>query len=290
VRKYLSYVAYRLLGAFTGPLPPRFGYWLARCMGSLLYHLDRRLRRVLAHNIGHVVGPEVDEEKLQALVREACVNIAKGHYDLFRLSRLTTSEIGALTRIEGQAHMEEALAQGKGVILITAHFGNVDVLAQLPLLHGVPFLGPVEHVQPEPLFQYTLRLRQSHGVRMIPHDGPLTELFRALKRGELIGLPCDRDLADNVREVEFFGRTARLPDGPVRLARRTGAALLPAFGLRLPDNTFLAQVEPALKLPHTDDKEADLEAAMKLMVEVLERHISRHPEQWLVAQPVWPMS
>ncbi len=289
MRGFLTYTVYRFFGATVGPLPPRIGYWLARLAGSLLHVVSPQLKSVLTHNYRHVLGPDADEEQVQALVRQACVNIAKGHYDLFRLSRLSIDEIREMTQIEGREHMERALASGKGVIMITAHMGNMDILAQLPVAYGVSLSGPIEHVQPERLFQYTLRLRQSHGVRFYPADGPLMEVYRALKRGEMVGLPCDRGIADNARMVKFFGSPARLPDGPVRVALRTGAALVPAFGLRLDGDSFLARVEPPLELVRTEDQEADVAAGMEMVVEVLERYISRHPEQWLVAAPIWPM-
>lgn len=290
MRDLLTYGVYRSLGALVGPLPPRLGYGLAHRVGPLLYRSSPQLRRVLAHNFSHVLGVDAEEEEVQSLVHRACVNIAKGHYDLFRLSRLSTDEIQAMTRVEGREHMEQALARKKGVILISAHFGNVDVLGQVPLSYGIPFSGPVEHVKPERLFQYTLKLRQTHGLRLIPSDGPLMEMYRALKRGEMVGLPCDRGIADNTRRIGFFGAPALLPDGPVRVALRTGAALVPAFGLRLPDNTFLVQIEPPLDLPSTGDREADVAAGMEKVVEIMERYISRNPEQWLVAAPVWPMN
>jgi lauroyl/myristoyl acyltransferase len=286
----LTYGVYRLIGALAGPLPPRAGYRLARWAGPLYYTLSPHFRRILRHNLGHVLGPEASEEQLEATVHRACVNIMKGHYDLFRLSRLSLDEIEAITQVEGREHMDEALAQGKGAILFSAHFGNVDVLAQIPRAFGIPITGAVEHVEPERLFQYTLKLRTRHGVRMIPSDGPMMELRRALKRGELIGLPSDRGLGDNAREVEFFGSPAQLPAGPVRLALRTGAALIPGFGLRLPDNTFLARIEPALELPRTGDREADIAAGMEMVADVLERIILQAPDQWLVAAPVWPMN
>jgi KDO2-lipid IV(A) lauroyltransferase len=289
VRDFLIYGIYRLMGALTGPMPPPIGYWTARRAGSLFYHLSPQLRRVLTHNLSHVLGPDADEREVQAVVRAACVNIAKGHYDLFRVSRLTADEIRELTTIEGRECMEQALARGKGVVLVTAHFGNVDIMMQLPFAYGMPITGPVEHVKPERLFQYALRLRQSHGVRLIPADGPLLEVFRALRRGEIVGLPCDRGIADNTREVHFFGAPARLSDGPVRLALRTGAALVPGFALRLPDDSFLVRVEPELDLPRTGDQEADVAAGMKMVVAVMERTIVQHPAQWLVATPVWPM-
>jgi lauroyl/myristoyl acyltransferase len=287
---FLTYGSYRLLGALVGPLPPRIGHWIARGAGRLLYRLSPRLKGILTHNIRHVLGPGADEKQVQALVREACVNVAKSHYDLFRVSRLTTDDIMGLTRIEGREHMDQALKQGKGVLLISAHVGNVDVVGQLPMVYGVPITGPVEHIQPERLFRYVLKIRQSHGVRLLPSDGPLTEMFRALKRGEIVGLPCDRAIADNSREFEFFGALAQLSDGPVRVALRTGAPLVPAFVLRLPDDSFLVRIEPPLDLPCTGDREADVMAGMKMVIDVMERYIAEHPEQWLVAQPVWPMA
>jgi lauroyl/myristoyl acyltransferase len=290
VRDFLTYGAYRTVGALAGPLPPRAGYWLSRRIGAILYATSPRMKQILTHNIGHVVGPQASPEEVQALVRQACVNIAKGHYDLFRLSRLSFDEIKALTQVEGYEYVEQALAPGKGVIVVSAHLGNVDILGQVPLAYGVPFMGPVQHTRPERLFQYTLQLRQSHGLRLIPANGVLLEMFRALKRGEIVGLPCDRGIADNSREVEFFGAPARLPDGPIRLAKRTGAVVVPAFGLRLPDDSFLVQIEPPLDLPDSGDPEADIAAGVKMVVEILERYIGQHPEQWLVAAPVWSMN
>jgi lauroyl/myristoyl acyltransferase len=289
VRAFLTFGTYRLLGALAGRLPPRIGYGLGRPVGALLLATSPQLKRILTCNFRHVLGPEASEEEVQSLVRRACANIIKGHYDLFRLSRLSTEEILGMTRVEGQEHIEEALARGKGVIMVGAHYGNVDVLIQLPLALGVPLSTPVERIQPERLFQYTLRLRTSHGLCMFPTGGPMMGLYRALKRGEVVGLAADRGIDVSTRKVEFFGAPASLPEGPVRLALRTGAALVPGFGRRLPDNTFHVRIEPPLDLPNTGDREADVTSGMKLMVEVLERLISQEPEQWLLAKPVWPM-
>ena len=265
------------------------GYGLGRPVGALLLATSPQLRRILTCNFRHVLGPDTSEEEVQLLVRRACVNIIKGHYDLFRLSRLSTEEILGMTQVEGREHMLRALARGKGVIMVSAHFGNVDILMQVPLAFGVPISTPVEHIQPERLFQYTQRLRTSHGLRMYPTGGPMMGLYRALKRGEMIGLAADRGMDVSTRDVDFFGAPASLPEGPVRLALRTGAALVPGFGLRLPDNSFRVYIEPPLELPNTGDREADIAAGMEMVVDVLERTISKHPEQWLLAKPVWPM-
>jgi phosphatidylinositol dimannoside acyltransferase len=288
VRALLIYGSYRLIGGLVGPLPPRLGYALAARVGILLYHLSPRLRRAVAINMRHVLGPGAAEEQVQALTREVCTNIAKGHYDLFRVSRLTPEEIRRMVRIEGIDHLQEASQRGRGVIIVSAHLGNVDIVVQAPLAYGIPIMGPAMHVQPERLFRYILKLRQTHGLRLIPVDGPLLEVVRALRKGELVGLPCDRVVAESTRMVEFFGTPTRLPDGPVRLALRTGAAVLPAFAQRLDDGLFVIHVEPPLDLPNTGDREADIDSGMKQVACSMERHISRSPGQWLVAASLWP--
>ncbi len=289
MRAFLTYATYRILGAFGGPLPPRIGYGLGRPLGALLHATSPQLRRVLTWNLSHVLGPDASAEEVQAVVRRACQNYIKSHYDLFRLSRLSTEDILTMTQVEGREYMLEALARGRGAIMFSAHFGNVDILIQVPRALGVPLSTPVEHIQPERLFRYTLSLRTSHGLQMYPTGGSMIGLYRALKRGEVIGLAADRGIDVSTRTVEFFGAPASLPEGPVRLALRTGAALVPGFGRRLPDNSFHAHIEPALELPNTGDREADVAAGMKMVVEVLERIILQEPEQWLLAKPVWPM-
>lgn len=285
----LAYITYRILGGVTGRLPPVAGYWLASRVGRLMYHLSPGLRRTVGHNIRHVLGPDAQEEQVQALVRQACVHMIKGHFDLFRLRRLTREQIRAMLHIEGEENLDQALAQGRGAIVISAHLGNVEIAMQLPLIYGVPMTAAIQHIQPERLFRYVLSLRQSHGLRFIPSDEPMIGLFRALKRGELICLPCDRDIADSGRVIDFFGSPTRLSDGALWVAQRTRAPVIPAFATCLADGTFALQIEPALHLPHTGDREADVAAWMKIVVAVMERHIAMHPEQWLVAAPVWPM-
>jgi lauroyl/myristoyl acyltransferase len=288
VRGYLVYVIYRLVAVTAGRLPPPVAYWLACQVSRALYVVSPRLRGAVESNMHHVLGLDADPDRVEQTTRKALVNIVKGHYDLFRLARLSTAEIGELAKIDGVEYLFGALSQGQGAIVVSAHLGNVDLVLQLPIALGVQISGAAQHIQPEPLFRFLLKLRQRHGVRLIPNDEPVIGLFRALKRGEIIALPCDRDITGHGRVVAFFGTPTRLPDGPVRMSLRTGAPLVPAFVERLPNDTFRVNVEPPLELQHTGDLETDIKNGMKLIVAVMERHISRHPDQWLVAAPIWP--
>jgi KDO2-lipid IV(A) lauroyltransferase len=216
-------------------------------------------------------------------------NLLKNYYDLFRSPYLTPQETAQLIEVEGWEHIEASLDQGKGLVVASAHLGNIEIVVQIFALHRVPVTIPVERIQPPQLFNYMCQLRTSHGLRLVPIDGPLLELFRALRRGEVLGLAADRDVTGSGQVVEFFGSPARLPDGHVRLALRTGAALVCAFSERLPENRFVARILPPLELSRTGDREQDVATGMKQVVSVLERAIAQRPAQWYVTNAVWSL-
>jgi len=242
----------------------------------------------MADNMRHVLGPDATEAQVQAHVCGIYTNMLKNYYDLLRVDRVTPGKIQKLVQIVGGQSLLDALAQGRGAILVVPHLGSLDMILHLPSVYGLKITGVVEHMKPERLYRYFLEQRTSHGMRLIPSDGPMIGLIRVLKRGEIVGLSCDRALTDTGYRVRFFGAPALLPDGAVRLALRTATPLLGAFAERLPDNTFRVAVEPILDPSHKSDLEADVTAGIEQMVAVMERYISRHAEQWTLSVPILP--
>ena len=288
--RFLSWLPYylnRLGGAVLPLLPPRLGYGLAEAGGALIYALAPQVRHRVCDNALHVLGPEANRHAVRRTARRMLANLLKNYYDLFRLPRLTPVKAAQLVEIEGWEHVEASLNQGKGLIVVSAHLGNIEIVVQVFARHKVPVIIPVERLYPARLFDYICRLRSTHGLRLVPIDGPLLELFRALRRGEVLGLAADLDVTASGQIVSFFGAPARLPDGHVRMALRTGTPLLCAFSERLADNRFVAHIMPPLKLVRTGDQEADVLAAMKQVVSAMEQAIARRPAQWYVTKAVW---
>jgi len=285
----LSYYAYRLLGAVMPRVPPRLGYALFSRLGNLAHDKGTAARENVQDNLRHVLGPRADAARIEGVAREIFRNQARNYYDLFRVASLSSSEIERLVTLRGLENLDRGLAMGKGLIGVTAHFGNLDVVAQALALHKYPVTVVAEHLKPERLYQYVTSLRASKGIRIIPLDGFLRPLFRALRNNELVGLAADRNLTGTGTLIDFFGAPALLPDGYVQLALRTGATLVPFFSLRTPDNTFKAFVEPPIELEDTGNAQQDTRAGMARVVSVLEKFIGEHPEQWVMFQPVWKL-
>lgn len=268
-------------------IPDRIAYPLATLMGDLYYWLLPGQWAGVAHNISHVLGKPPQSSAVRRVARRVCRQLAQNFYDMFRVPHLSTRQIAESVEVEGWEHVDAARVEGRGVVLMAPHFGNVDILMQVAALRALPVTIPAEHLQPEPLFEYVCSLRSSHGmVRLVPADGLLLGLYRALRRNEAVALAADRSVTGSGRWVDFFGAPARLPDSAVRLALRTGAPLIVGFGYRQPGGRFLVRVFP-VPLQRTGHHEVSLDRGMEAVVALLETQIRAHPEQWILTTPVW---
>lgn len=283
----LSYYAYRLGGALAPCVPPRLGYWLAAQAGSLIYRTSPA-RSIVEDNMAHILAQPAHSPAVQCTARQVYRNQCKNYFDLFRVGALSRAQIEATVReVRGLEHLDAALAHGHGVVLISAHFGNVDLAGQILALRGYRVTALAEHLKPERLFRYVSHQRESHGIRFIPIDKSLRPAFRALRANEIVASGIDRNVTDAGRLVELLGRPARLPDGYLKLALHTGAALVLCLSHRLADDAFVIDVEPEIPLVRTGDQERDIVAAMPAVISLFEAYLRRSPEQWVYFQPVW---
>lgn len=281
------YYVYRLLTWLSPKIPSFVGYWMAERVGDLIFWFSPRVRADIESNQRHVLGSEASSADVSRNTRLALRNLVKNYFDQFRLWALSDAVLQDMVELEGLEYLEQALSTGKGVVLATAHYGSPEIVAQSLAVRGYHIVSVVEHIQPEAFFELMYRLRTSHGLELIPIDKPLMRLVRTLRKNGIVGLVADRDITESGIDVPFFGEPARIPDGAVQLALRTGAPLMVAYSVRLRDNRFRAVGRPPMFLERTDDFEADVRAGVQRVIAEMEQFISEAPEQWVVSVPLW---
>ena len=283
----ISYLFYRLGGAIVPKMPPAVGYLLCYLLGGFLYQFNQSGRAIIRLNLQRILGSQADRAEINRRARATFNNILYNYFDLFRLPALTPQTIERLVTVTGWEHVEAALAEGRGIVMTSAHLGNIEVVLYAILLRGLAITIPVERVEPPELFEYICALRMSHGLQLIPVDGSLLNLIRTLKKGGVAGLAADRDITRTGQVVNFFGHPAQLPDGHVRLALKTGAPIVLGFSRRNPDHTYRACFLPPFHPPAGGTEEERVQAGLKLIAAEMEKAISQNPEQWTVTVSIW---
>jgi KDO2-lipid IV(A) lauroyltransferase len=283
----ISFYLYRLAGNLVPRIPPTISYPLFSLIGGLTHRFNGNARANVRDNIRHVLGPGASQAQVERLARATFDYVAYNYYDLFRLPTLSADQVEAMVRIEGWENVEAALSLGKGVVMTSAHFGNIEIVLYAMLMRDVAITIPAERVEPPELYDYLTKLRMSKGLKLIPVDGPMLDLFRTLRRGGVAGVAGDRNVTEGGAVVEFFGAPARLPDGHVRLALRTGAPLILGFSRRLGRDAYEARFWPHFCIPDEGSEDERMAAGMAYVVRGLEEAISAHPEQWVVTVLMW---
>lgn len=284
----VTYYLFRLLSFLVPLLPVSLAYWLADCTGELGYAIGRRARANVESNLRHVLGPQTKPEQLRALAREAFRTQARNYLDLFRIPRLKLAEVDRLVEVEGWERWQEALAQGKGLIVVAAHLGNLEIVAMKAVVRGYAVTLPVEPLKPPKLFDLVLRLRRSQGLNVVAADETaLKAIFRALRRNEVVALGADRDILGNGVEVPFFGQPALLPPAAALVALRTGSPILPVRSSRRPDGGYAAYVAEPIWLRPSGDRQRDVREGTARMAATLEEFIGAQPGQWVMFEDVW---
>lgn len=280
------YYAFRFAGATIGRMPVWAGHLIARIVADLVYLLLPGTRAPVEDNMRHVLGPAVDDKTLERNVRGVLRNSAKNYYDLIRIPHLKLDEINRKIIVNGYENLAEALSRGKGVILITAHIGSFDMALQILAARSIKTLVLVELLDPPALYRHVTSLRERNGIECLPIQAEiLMKVIRFLKRGEVVLIACDRDVNGDGQESIFFGAQTTLPKGAVRIALRTGAAIVPAFNLRRDDGCYDVYFEPALELGIGGSE--DIADNFEKVIQVMEKYISKCPDQWVVLNSVW---
>ncbi|MCB0195818.1 MAG: lysophospholipid acyltransferase family protein [Anaerolineae bacterium] len=283
----VSFHLVRLAGAIVPKISPGLGYALCRWAGGVAYRFNRSTRSTIVLNLRRILGPQTSEGEIQRCARLTFNTLLYNYFDLFRLPRLDDDAVRQLVVVNGWDNVEAALAEGKGIVMTSAHLGNIEVVLYAMLLRGLAITIPVERIEPPEIFDYITALRTSKGLKLIPIDGPLIDLIRTLKKKGVAGLAGDRDITGTGQIIDFFGHSAHLPDGHIRLALRTGAPLIVGFSYRRPDQSYQATFLPPYHPPALGSEEERVAAGMKFIVAEMEKAIAQAPEQWTVTVPIW---
>ena len=281
-KQHESYFCYIFAKFIACTLGRSGAYRVAKFFALLHYRSSKRDREIVRYNLSPIVS---DKEKIEKYAREAFVNFAYYLADFFRHSKLNEDFIKKYVRISGREHFDRAIAQKKGVIVLSSHLGNYELGGAVISLLGYPtYVVALAHKNPK-INEFFDNHRRVAGVNVIPTGNAIRRCFSALNGGGAIGFLGDRDFSGTVRSIQMFSRIAPMPRGAAFFAVRTNAIIIPTFFVRENKNYYRLCFEEPIEF---DKKEENVEEKiMKKYVIVLEKYLKKYPEQWYMFDKYW---
>lgn len=271
------------------PTPLR--YWIADRLGELSFRLLPTYRENVRANVRQVVGEGIPQRKLDQIVKQVFRTSGRNFADLLVVPHTGPGVYSRETRVLRGDYglLDEALSEGRGALILTGHVGAFDLMGQVLHDRGYKLTVVTGRTTARFLFDAVTYLRRARGMELVEATpSGVRRAIQAVRRGECAVFVSDRDFFQSGRPVNFFGRMTTLPPGIVRIARETGAIIVPVFGERMARGHGIS-VEPPFRVPKTEDFDADILDGIRRVAETLERVISRMPEQWVMFQRVWPL-
>jgi KDO2-lipid IV(A) lauroyltransferase len=184
--------------------------------------------------------------------------------------------------VRGVENWRRAKQAGKGVVFLSSHVGNWEVMAAAGAAAGVDIMLVTKHLQPEWLHRAIERGRLRCGVRATYEPRTLRDVLGHLKDGGTVGFVLDQYAGPPVGvRVPVFGVPVGTHTAPATLVRRTGAALLPAVNYRVPGGKWVVEILPPVAWETVEEPAEEIARNTAHYAAILERHIFAHPEQWL---------
>lgn len=281
-----QYYLLKLMSRIICLLPYNIVISLGTMMGKLYYRIAARQRKRALAQMQESLN--IPAGQAETIVKNLFLNLGRTFLEVMYIPSLTPEKIKHYVTIENKHYLANALAEGRGVVFLTAHIGNWEWLGAALSMEGFPMTSVIKR---QPNDQHTRILneyRQMVGIEIFARG--TTELVgaaKALRKGKILGFLADQDAGGNGVFINFLGKMASTPLGPAVFAKKFKCPVIPAFIIRKPEGGHRVMIHPPLYYQNTGNEAEDLYNLTLSMTQIIEDTIKQYPDQWLWFQKRW---
>jgi KDO2-lipid IV(A) lauroyltransferase len=262
---------------------------LAIPLGKIWYGLDHYHRRIALKNMWSAFGREKKAFEIKQMVRANFIQLVRVTLEIPSLLKLSRHNLDAYVDISGQENLKSALARGKGVLVLTAHLGNWELMALAASIElDLPMNVMARPLDSVPFDRVITEIRSRTGNQVLNKDKSAGIVSQMLNENQVIGILLDQNSSwyEGVY-VPFFDKRACTNKGLAMFAMRYGAHVVPVFNIRLADGRYRIIFEPPLKLVRTGDVSRDILENTARFNTIIEKYVRMAPDNWLWVHRRW---
>jgi len=284
---FIEYSLFIFFGFFASKLSYRKLYSFAKFIGSILLKLDTKRKNITLDNISKAF-PEKSKDWHKRVMIDSYTSLSLSIIEFLAIRHKKNDELHELIEYKGLEKIIEESKQGKGVLLLSGHFGNWELLAMgAGLFSNIPALIVVKPQSNKFIDKHFNEIRTMHGNRVVSTYKAAREIIHTLKTGGALALLADQSAtADRDIFVDFFGRPAATYEAPADLALRFKVKILMGFAVRDDSGKYHVEI---FEIP-SGDLEYNKEGIKELTrrhVKALEDEIRKHPGHWAWQHRRW---
>ncbi len=277
----VEYGVFRAAVALAGICPENTARHAGRLLGAAVWNILGIRRKQVLDSLG-LAFPEKPPGELKKIGASCYRNLGEYFVEMFRIHRLPTAWMERNIVFEDRGILDSALEEGRGVINVTFHYGNWELMGAYAARLGYP-LVVIVRAQANRFFQrYITAMRRASGMELIQVESSPGQLGRALRQGNIVSFLADQDSHRQGVFVDFLGRPASTPRGPALFAHKTGAPVV--ISMMLPEGQGRWKlIFERVPRPEVEDREEFVCRMTKYFTDRLAERVREHPEHWF-----WP--
>lgn len=272
---------------FVKLLPLSLALFIGKILGWFWCYVLPIRKPLVKRQIAEALETD-DAQKINLITRRMFENLGMNFIEFFLFNPAKAEKMKELVELEDFDKFEKEYSKDKGVLVLTAHFGNWDLLCCSQALAGFPITIVSKKIKPEWLNDYWMNTRKACGVKILPDRNTKSELLDTLKNGEVVGFVIDQHAADHFGVVvEFFNRPASTTAGFAKLAIESNSPVVPIFIHRKNNGKHLMKVLDPIEIVEGADYKETIKLTTARYNKVLEEVIRREPDHWLWLHKRW---
>lgn len=282
IGRFIGWITLVICSLIIKIIPGSWLYRFSEGLAGIGFIVLGKHKQVAKESLETAFGKEKNAKEINSIIKRCFSCMIKSALELlFLLDK--PALLDRKVRIEGKENLEEALSRGKGVILISAHFGNFPLILTKLCLEGYKCAVIMRHMRDRRIEKILFKHRDLYGLKSIytqPRNTCVEDTIKSLRNNEIVFIPMDQNFGTAGVYVDFFGKKAATATGPVIFAQRTKAAILPCFIIRQEDDSHKVIFEPPLEWENGRNPKETISINVQKITRVIEAYIRRYPAEW----------
>ena len=283
----IEYIIVKFLIAILNPLPLAISLRFGNVIGFLAFSVLRIRRRVTLVNLKKSFGDKYTDREYNRIGLRSYIIFARSMIEFGLYPKIKKIGASKLIAIKNYEPLDEHLKTGKGAVMVSGHFGNLELVGIGMTLRDWPidFLVGKQH---NPLVNDLInKNRALFGVGLVEIGVSAREVFKLLQKGRWVAMLSDQDARQSGTIVNFLGRPASTPKGAAAFALRTGCPIFVAMLVREGLGKYTTYFEGPVTIEHSGDKEEDIQKLTQAFTDIIEKYIIKYPDHYFWMHKRW---